>query len=96
MSVPRGWDRAPAFDAKLAMIHGSASLSAFVRPLGRRGYRPVGSNHVATNLVFFQPYIGVDLFPEVSEEAVLASPRAVEIRQRSRERLRHFDWVEFP
>jgi hypothetical protein len=65
----------PDFRAQLAPIpYCGASLPAFVKLLGARGYRLVGVERLGFNAVFVRNDLARDVLPEASAAACLAGP----------------------
>jgi len=92
MTTPRNASDAPQFHPECGMIYGGASLAAFQKLLGRRGYRLVASNAVATNVFFVREDCAPDYLPPISPEEILNKDRARRIRASSKKHLSNYRW----
>lgn len=92
MTTPRDASDAPQFHPECGMIYGGASLAAFHKLLGRRGYRLVGSNAVATNVFFVREDCAPDYLPPIPPEEILNKDRARRIRTSSKKHLSNYRW----
>jgi hypothetical protein len=92
MTTPRDAKDAPQFHPECGMIYGGASLAAFHKLLGRRGYRLVASNAVATNVFFIREDCAPDYLPPLQPEEILSKDRARRIRALSKKHLSNYRW----
>ena len=92
MTTPRDASDAPQFHPECGMIYGGASLAAFHKLLGGRGYRLVASNAVATNVFFIREDCAPDFLTPIPPEEILNIDRARRIRASSKKHLSNYRW----
>jgi hypothetical protein len=92
MTTPRDANDAPQFHSECGMIYGGASLAAYHKLLGRRGYRLVASNEMATNVFFVREDCAPDYLPPIHPKEILNKDRARKIRTASKSYLSKFRW----
>jgi hypothetical protein len=71
-----------------------ASLLAFTKLAGQKGYRLVGANSPNTNAFFMRNDVGVELFPEVSVNSCLSSEYAVSQHQTKYPLIKHLPVIQ--
>jgi predicted O-methyltransferase YrrM len=94
-STPRDAVDAPHFHPKYGMIYGGASLAAFHKLLGRRGYRLVASNAMATNVFFVREDCAPDYLPAIEPRQILDKERARRIRALCKDHLADYRWSDY-
>ena len=76
--------------------YAGASLAAFVKLAGEKGYRLIGSNRYGFNVFFMREDVGAGVFPEISTEHLFDHP----VVAWTNKRLRHLydddalEWID--